>query len=109
MRPADHLLHAAAWMAIHLWSPPEAKRRVDAIASLLPPLKLAQARDVARCLRSGTCLSRSIALAARLPRAEVVIGARRKPGEPVIAHAWVECDGASIGFDEGATELARLR
>jgi hypothetical protein len=105
----DHLLHAFARVAIRIWPPLEAKRRIDAIGSLLGPVNFDEAYRCSRRLRGGTCLSRAMVIASRVPGAEVVIGANRKVGTFLHAHAWVEAEGKSIGFDATSAEIARLK
>ncbi len=105
----DQLLHAAARIAIRLWPPPTAKRRIDAIGSFLRPIDFDEAASLSRRLRGGSCLSRALVIACRMPGAEVVIGANRIPGTPLSAHAWVEARGRQIGLDEPRAELARLK
>src|SRR5438132_1700314 len=106
----DHFLHLAAKIAIHVWPPLEAKRRVDAIASLFPAVEFDEAERMARRLRGGSCLSRALVIASRLPGAEIVIGAKPPRGGSLEAHAWVEAaHGMRIGFDGTRTEIARLK
>ena len=97
---------------MRLGSPRSAHRVVRAVGRALPALDASEATRVAAGLAGrGTCLSRALALAARLPGAEVVIGARR-PGVDgaFTAHAWLERDGVALASDaEGHRELARLR
>ncbi len=55
----------------------------------------------------GSCLSRCLAVAARAPSAQVILGVRRDGA--VAAHAWLDVDGAPL--DPGHTEwreIARL-
>jgi hypothetical protein len=103
------LLHTAARIAIRLWPPLTAKRRVDALGSLLPPIDFDQASRLSERLHGGSCLSRALVIASRMPGAQVVIGARRASGQPLEAHAWVEVAGRHIGLDGPRTELARLK
>jgi hypothetical protein len=86
---------------------PQARRVVQAAARFFRPLSDAEARDVARRLkRRGTCLSRALTIAARVPGAEIVIG--RNEGRRFSAHAWVERGDEVLTEDEAAVELARL-
>jgi hypothetical protein len=58
----------------------------------------------------GTCLSRSLAVAARAPTADVVIAVEPKQDAPLFAHAWVEMDGAPIDpADVAGQMIARIR
>lgn len=57
----------------------------------------------------GTCLSRSLAIAARMPDAEVVIGVAPGGASPLFAHAWVEMNGTPLDPTEVAgSVIARL-
>jgi hypothetical protein len=109
MIAANRLLHLAARLALRVCSPLTAKSHVDALGALLPPMDIEQAEQAALHLRGGTCLSRSLALAARLPGAAVIIGLRHTAGAPLDAHAWIEIDGRTIGRGDPRPELARLR
>jgi hypothetical protein len=109
MSTADRLLHVAARIAIRVWPPLEAKRRLHALGSLLGPVDLDEAESALGRLRGGSCLSRALATASRIPGSEVVIGTRRTPGLPLRAHAWIEVKGRCIGLTDATTELARLR
>jgi hypothetical protein len=67
---------------------------------------------MARALdRRGSCLSRSLAIAARLPGSTVVIGVDPRRSARLSAHAWVELgseiiDGAMRPVTE--EQIARL-
>ncbi len=104
-------LHLVARVAIRVAPPLSAKHIVDLAARLLPKYRsLVDAeRDAMRIARAGTCLSRALTVAARLPGAEVVIGVA--PPAHFAAHAWVETGGVRV-FDGDATgsllEVARL-
>jgi hypothetical protein len=105
----DQLLHVVARIAIRFWPPLRAKRCVDAIGAVLRPIDFQEASDLALRLRGGSCLSRSLVIASRMPGAEVVIGTTPRHGTFSFAHAWVEAAGKAIGLDEPKTELARLK
>jgi hypothetical protein len=105
----DRMLHAVARIAIRLWPPLEAKRRIDSIGSVFTPITIDEGSRLFRTLRGGTCLSRALAIASRMPGAEVVIGATSTSDSPMSAHAWIEAGGTPIGLDGPRTELARLR
>jgi hypothetical protein len=70
-----------------------------------------EARRIAASLAGhGTCLSRSLALAARAPSADVVIGVMPRGTAPLLAHAWIEMNGAPINPAEvTGAEIARIR
>lgn len=112
---ASHLIHALAIVGVHTWGRREhGITRVLSIARhvgrLLQPLTPAQAAVAASQLRAGSCLTRSIAISARLPGSEVVIGVRRglQP-EAFSAHAWVEHNGVPIRrSDPEGLEITRL-
>jgi hypothetical protein len=81
------------------------------VGAWFPTLKtLEDARRVARSLgRSGSCLSRSLAVASRLPTADVVIGVHSGEAEPLFAHAWIEMNGVPVDPSEVAGKvIARL-
>ncbi len=107
----NHLLHVFARVAVRAATPLRAMRMVELAGGLLPPLSPLEALRVATELEGrGTCLSRSLAIAARLPFAEVVIGGSLAPGRPFAAHAWVEHEGEAISATHGHLhEIARLR
>jgi hypothetical protein len=112
---ANRILHVAARVAVRLQRPLRAKRTVDALGSLLTPLGSdAEAQAMANELRdAGSCLTRALTVAARLPGAEVVIGAPPTRGGPLAAHAWVERSGVrieTVGEELSVSEvIVRLR
>jgi hypothetical protein len=108
---ALYVLNAVARVALRTRTPLEAKRVVDSLGRRLPPISAQSARrSAARLGRWGTCLSRSMALASRLPGAEVVIGVDLAPGHGLKAHAWVELGGELVSATHGTLrEIARLR
>jgi hypothetical protein len=64
---------------------------------------LESARAADRLLRSGSCLSRAVTIAARLQGADIVIGIdpwHSKSAE-TRAHAWVELAGERLRPNEG--------
>lgn len=89
-------LHVVARVAIRFQPPVQAKRLVDALGRLTPPLRdSVAAKEMASSFgTAGTCLSRSLAVAARTPGAEVVIGGDMFP--EFWAHAWVERAGVPL-------------
>jgi hypothetical protein len=97
--------------------PARAKAIVCAIGRLLPayPDTEAAARATSLLGRRGTCLTRSLAIAARLRGAEIVIGTRNPRVPPFAAHAWVEIRGRRVAAkdadmgDAMFMEIARLR
>jgi hypothetical protein len=108
---ANHLLHLVARITLRTVSPERAKRIVDAMALFMPPLSVNDASLVARTLEgSGTCLTRALTVAARLPGSQVVIGTDGGPAGPAFAaHAWVEQHGNVVGPTAPSRyEIARL-
>ena len=104
------VLHGIAWIAMHVQKPLAAKRTVDLVGRWMPRFRTVdEAREAANSLdRQGTCLSRALAVAARLEGGEVVIGVQA--GGPVNAHAWVEVEGRPLrAADPRGGEIARLR
>lgn len=79
-------------------SPLQVHEAVRRLGSYLPRLRsVAEARAAMRALSAhGTCLTRSLAIASRMPRADIAIGVVHDPTEPLRAHAWVEIDGTPI-------------
>lgn len=104
----SHLLHCVAFLSTRLMPPMRARRMVGVVASALPPLSREESIQVLLRLRRGSCLTRSMTVAARLPGASVVIGiprVRREFG----AHAWVEHDGRPLrSSDARGPEIARF-
>ena len=107
----NYLLHALARVTLRVMTPLRAKRMVDAAGRALRALSPDEALRVASRLEGhGTCLSRSLTLAARLPCSEVVIGGSFAPGQRFAAHAWVERDGQAISATHGQhQEIARIK
>jgi hypothetical protein len=105
-------LHLIARAAVRVLPPADAKRLVDRAARLLPPFRSFDEgrRAAAGIAGEGSCLTRALAVAARLPGSQVVI-ASTAPSR-FAAHAWVERDGARIDEDSAdmvaQTELVRL-
>ncbi len=107
----NHLLHVLARVALRAATPLRAMRMVELAGAWLPPLSPDEALIVAKALEGrGTCLSQSLAIAARLPSAEVVIGGSRVAGHPFSAHAWVEREGEAISATHGRFhEITRIK
>jgi hypothetical protein len=112
----NHLLHAAAWTLLRLLPPRRAFRWTARIAAALPVVREDEdARRIANALDSrGTCLSRSLTVAARLRDAEVVIAVDASSltghGAAFTAHAWVESHGNPLRpSDIVAGEIVRIR
>jgi hypothetical protein len=109
---ATRILHAVAVLAVRTRPPLAAKRIVDALGRALPALSLGDAMRTAQELEgSGTCLTRALAIAARLPGSEVVIGSDgpSRGTRPFGAHAWVEREGTIVSATMPSRfEIARL-
>ena len=93
---ADHAVHACAWLAVRClpWRATVPTMRV--LGRVVPPLAdETRARRSLRTLRGGTCLTRSLATAARLRGSQVALGVRRDKGT-FLAHAWVMVAGAPL-------------
>ena len=103
MSLVDHALHAVAYVALRRLPVRRAHHLLLRASSLLP----ARTSDHAPRLRGGTCPSRALAISARIPASQVVIGVS-SPGE-FGAHAWVEVEGKPVGgtVAHGA-EIARF-
>jgi hypothetical protein len=110
-------LHWIARVALRVQPPLRAKATVDRIAGGLRPLRgVVEAHQAAQVLgAAGSCLSRAVAIASRLPGAHVVIGVDRWRSVRTRTHAWVEVAGAPIGPSkvnespgENYQEIARL-
>lgn len=108
----DQGLHTLARLLLRVCSP----RRVHAILSylggFLPPH--VDRDDLLRAERRmrgrGSCLSRGLAVAARAPHADLVIGVAPPARAGFFAHAWLELAGEPIDHAEVAgDEIARFR
>jgi hypothetical protein len=105
------MLHAVAVLAVRTRPPLAAKRIVDALGRALPALPLGDAMRIAQELEgSGTCLTRALAISARLRGSQVVIGSDGPAsGGAFGAHAWVERDGTIVSATMPSRhEIARL-
>jgi hypothetical protein len=92
---ATHLLHLVAIVGVKVSSPARADVVVRLIANRLPPLDVSSSRHVAGMLEPmGTCLTRSLVVASRLPGSTLVIGV--EPRKQLSAHAWVEVEGVPL-------------
>ena len=108
----DASLHAVAWVLLRTGPPARAHAILLRLGARLAPIS-----DPSEALRlsqflapRGTCLSRSLAVAARTPTADVVIGVDPRKNAPFFAHAWVEMDGVPLDpADVAGTVIARLR
>jgi hypothetical protein len=103
-----HGLHLLIRVALRVVSPMRVRHFAERVGSLMPRLSREEARRVGRKLGSrGTCLSRALTVAARVPGAEVVIAGTQD--RPFKAHAWVEYAGESLTDPaELGLEIARF-
>ena len=103
-------LRIVASLALSIFPPLRAKQIVDFVARPLAPLSCPEAICLAQALEGrGTCLSRALAIAARLPGADVVIGIAPPPTKGPFAHAWVEYRGRPLrASDATGVEIARI-
>jgi hypothetical protein len=113
IRPPDlgtRALRIVASLALSLFPPLRAKRIVDFVARPLPPLSCQAATCHAEALEGrGTCLARAMAIAARLPGADVVIAIASPETKGPFSHAWVEYRGRPLrDLDAKGVEIARI-
>jgi hypothetical protein len=118
----DNALNAVAYVSLMVAPPLRAKTWVERFGSFYPALNtVEEAQRLSRRLGArGTCLSRSLAVAARCPGSHVVVGVvppdRGKlartdsPHWSVNAHAWVEIDGVPLLHDTNSrwVEVGRI-
>lgn len=113
MAITDEALHLLARVLLRVCSPKHAYSIVVKVGGLLPPLPggpEALRRAAIRLGPRGTCLSRALTMAARVPEADLVIGVLPRVGQRLFAHAWVELAGKPIDpSDVAGGEIARLR
>ena len=104
----DHFVHSLAWLAVKTLPLHTATKVVRRVVAPMPPLTVDEGAALSRRLRGGTCLSRSLVVAARVPGARVAIGGERK-GERFAAHAWVEVkDQPLVGQSTSEQTLAHI-
>lgn len=88
-----HASHVVARLLLATMPPRRAFRAMRFIGRFFA-LDVPAARHVAAMLEPhGTCLTRAVAIAGRLPQACIVVGTRPQAGRPFHAHAWVEVSG----------------
>jgi hypothetical protein len=108
---ADELLNLTARLLLRAFPLPVAQRMLAGVGRLLPQRRTRQEvhRAASELGGRGTCLSRALAIAARAPAAEVVIGVQLEAGSRLLAHAWLEVDGVPLDpLDPSGGEIARL-
>jgi hypothetical protein len=106
----DELLNLSARVLLRACSPLTAHAVLSRLGRVLPQhLTREDVRQAFELLRRGSCLSRSLAIAARAPSADVVIGVRPEGPAGLFAHAWLEVDGIPLReSDPAGREIARL-
>jgi hypothetical protein len=110
---ATRALHWVARVALLLQPPRRARSIVRRVGAALPPFaSVDDAKAASDALGgSGTCLTRALAISARLPGSEVVIGVDPRRSARIVAHAWValgtEVVGANVSND-GTETIARM-
>jgi hypothetical protein len=107
----DEGLHLLARVLLRLCSPQRAHEILTRVGGLLHPhADRSELLRAGRRMRShGTCLSRALAVAARAPQAEIVIGVLPRRGQRLLAHAWLEVCGMPLNpSDVVGTEIARI-
>jgi hypothetical protein len=109
----DEALHTLARILLRVCSPQRTHGILTRVGGALTPHRdrAAVKRARARMQWRGTCLSRALALAARTPGADLVIGVAPNCGVAgLFAHAWVEIEHEPLDpSDRAGTEIARLR
>jgi len=119
---ADNILNLLAYVSLRVRTPLQAKVDVERVAAIYPQLRTVNEalRVLQRLRHGGSCLSRSLSIAARFPDAQVVIGVmppaiRGRPSvgmrrRRVEAHAWVDVRGVILRDDSGSgwVELGRM-
>jgi len=70
-----------------------------------PELEKRAVDRAAAAMRAGTCLSKALTLQTLLRRrgveSQLRFGIRQRDGSELLAHAWLETNGAPIGGGEG--------
>jgi hypothetical protein len=98
----DRVLLVVARSLLRVSSPDRALVILRGVASTLPGLT--SLRDAQTALHSlgnrGSCLARSLAVAARAPMTQVAIGVDPRGGR-FLAHAWLEHQGQAVGEPRG--------
>src|SRR5882724_3209154 len=107
----DNALNAIASLTLRLVPPMRANAWIVRVASFYPRLGTPSAatRMLQTLGERGSCLSRSLAVVARYPGAEVVIGVVPPRADfgaassfgSVNAHAWIEVDGLPLDAQQG--------
>ena len=107
----EHAHHGAVWLAVKVAKLDHARAVACFGARIVPTLDLQSARILFDELRSvGTCLSRSLTIASRLPGAEVAFGFDPARAPNFHPHAWVMLEGDPlVPSDACPTTLTTVR
>ncbi len=90
-------MHLIARLAVRSARPARASAIVAAAGRFTPRLNEDTARDALHALDGrGTCLTRALAVAARLDGGQIAIGVRYASGSALRAHAWVVSNGVPL-------------
>jgi hypothetical protein len=108
----DDLLHLLARLLLRTVTPLKAHRVLSTVCVLLPKRREREEirRASARLAARGTCLSRALAVEARAPGVDIVIGVLPpRSRRAALAHAWLELGGVPIDVGEVVgVEIARM-
>jgi hypothetical protein len=100
----EHVHHGAVWLAVKVGTLDQAKRIARAGAMVVPTLSMHSAKMLFADLRPvGTCLSRSLTIASRLPESEVAFGFDPARAPHFRPHAWVVIGGEELIPGDGCT------
>jgi hypothetical protein len=107
----EHAHHGAVWLTVKIAKLDHAKAVARLGARAVPALDVHAARVLFDELRPvGTCLSRALTIAARLPGAEVAFGFDPARAPNFRPHAWVVVGGeALVAADACPTTLTTVR
>lgn len=107
----EHAHHGAVWLTVKVAKLEHAKAVARMGARFVPALDADTARALFDDLRPvGTCLSRALTIASRLPNAEVAFGFDPRRAPNFRPHAWVLHAGAElIAGDACPTTLTTIR
>ena len=107
----DLALLACAQGLLRVFPPLRAHAWLLRIGAHFPPVRSPEAARsaLAAIAGHGTCLGRALAVAARAPSADVVIGVAPGGASPLFAHAWIEMDGTPVDpLDVIGAPIARI-
>lgn len=98
---SHHFVHGLAALTVHTigrrrFGLERSVRMMRQVGTFLRPLDVAEAVEMLGHLRGGSCLTRSLAIIARFPEGELVVGVRGGSTAHFSAHAWVTYRGIPI-------------